>query len=137
MFHPRCGRCVHLANGNKTAFRSNPTQEFNRGLIFSLEPIKDNEVFEVTIDKKFFRPLSLRPLVTPASQRFNPSHGGLPELSVRVCMFEPMKYSVHYSRRYSVMGVTSGNTEFVPLVLVRRITAVWCVGNLVTNSGTV
>lgn len=52
MFHPRCGRCVHLANGNKTAFRSNPTQEFNRGLIFSLEPIKDNEVFEVTIDKK-------------------------------------------------------------------------------------
>ncbi|KAK8742036.1 hypothetical protein OTU49_002070, partial [Cherax quadricarinatus] len=52
MFHPRCGRCVHLSNGNKTAVRSNPTQEFNRGLIFSLEPIKDNEMFEVTIDKK-------------------------------------------------------------------------------------
>ncbi|XP_076042886.1 neuralized-like protein 4 isoform X2 [Oratosquilla oratoria] len=52
MFHPRCGRCVVLSNGNKTACRTNPTQEFNRGLIFSLEPIKDNEIFEVKIDKK-------------------------------------------------------------------------------------
>lgn len=52
MFHPRSGRCVYFSNGNKTAIRTNPTQEFNRGLIFSLEPIKDNEIFEVKIDKK-------------------------------------------------------------------------------------
>ena len=52
MFHPRCGKCVILSNGNRTAYRVNPTQEFNRGLIFSLEPIKDNEIFEVKIDKK-------------------------------------------------------------------------------------
>ena len=52
MFHPRCGRYVSLSNGNKTACRTNPHQEFNRGLVFSLEPIKDNEVFEIKIDKK-------------------------------------------------------------------------------------
>lgn len=52
MFHPSCGRCVTLSNGNKTACRTNPEHEFNRGLVFSLEPIKDNEVFEVKIDRK-------------------------------------------------------------------------------------
>ncbi|KAB7508105.1 Neuralized-like protein 4 [Armadillidium nasatum] len=52
MFHPRCGGCVVLSNGSKTATRSNPTQEFNRGLVFSFEPLKDNEIFEVRIDKK-------------------------------------------------------------------------------------
>ena len=52
MFHPKCGKCVVLLNGNRSAYRINPTQEFNRGLIFSLEPMKDNELFEVKIDKK-------------------------------------------------------------------------------------
>ena len=52
MFHPRCGGCVALSNGNKTACRTNPHHEFNRGLVFSLEPIKDNEIFEIKIDKK-------------------------------------------------------------------------------------
>ena len=52
MFHPRCGHCVSISNGNKTATRINPNQEFNRGLVFSFEPIKNNEIFEVKIDKK-------------------------------------------------------------------------------------
>ncbi|KAF2354220.1 Transposase Tc1-like [Trinorchestia longiramus] len=52
MFHPRCGHCVSLSNGNKTACRTNPHHEFDRGLVFSLEPIKDNEIFEIKIDRK-------------------------------------------------------------------------------------
>lgn len=50
MFHLRCGERVKLSNDNKTASRN--VSEFNYGLVFSSEPIVDNELFEIRIDKK-------------------------------------------------------------------------------------
>ncbi|XP_063229643.1 neuralized-like protein 4 [Bacillus rossius redtenbacheri] len=50
MFHRRCGERVTLTNGNRTAIRN--FSEFNCGLVLSSEPLVDNQLFEVRIDKK-------------------------------------------------------------------------------------
>ena len=51
-FHRRTGSLVTLSNGNRTAQRNHPAQEFNNGVVLSLHPLKDNQLFEVKIDKK-------------------------------------------------------------------------------------
>ncbi|XP_023215732.1 neuralized-like protein 4 isoform X1 [Centruroides sculpturatus] len=51
-FHPRTGSMVLLSNENRTALRHHPYQEFNNGLVMSNEPLKDNQLFEVRIDRK-------------------------------------------------------------------------------------
>ncbi|XP_077998138.1 neuralized-like protein 4 [Glandiceps talaboti] len=51
-FHARTGSLVILSNGNRTAQRNHPTQEFNNGMVMSRDPLRDNELFEVIIDKK-------------------------------------------------------------------------------------
>lgn len=50
MFHQRCGHRVTLTNNNCTAIRH--LSEYNYGLVLSAEPLKDDELFEVRIDKK-------------------------------------------------------------------------------------
>lgn len=50
MFHERCGESVKLSNDNKTASRN--LAEFNYGLVLSSEPLVNDELFEVRIDKK-------------------------------------------------------------------------------------
>lgn len=50
MFHPKCGEHVRLSNENRTATRI--ASEFNHGLVFSSEPLLDEELFEIRIDKK-------------------------------------------------------------------------------------
>lgn len=50
LFHRRCGERVSLANGHCTAVRN--VSEYNFGLVFSAEPLRDDEVFQVRIDKK-------------------------------------------------------------------------------------
>ncbi|XP_067005004.1 neuralized-like protein 4 [Anabrus simplex] len=50
MFHRRCGERVTLTNGSRTAVRN--FSEFNYGLVLSNEPLVDNQLFEVRIDKK-------------------------------------------------------------------------------------
>ncbi|XP_029436283.1 neuralized-like protein 4 isoform X1 [Rhinatrema bivittatum] len=50
--HPRTGKLVTLCNGNRTAQRSQPIQEFNHGLVLSREPLRDGQVFTVRIDRK-------------------------------------------------------------------------------------
>lgn len=52
MFHWRCGHRVTLTNNNRTATRN--FSEYNYGLVFSAEPLKDDVLFEVTIDKKVY-----------------------------------------------------------------------------------
>uniref|UniRef100_T1IVE5 NHR domain-containing protein n=1 Tax=Strigamia maritima TaxID=126957 RepID=T1IVE5_STRMM len=52
MFHHRTGALVTLSNNNCTAQRNHPAQEFNNGLVLSVEPLKDNILFEVRLDKK-------------------------------------------------------------------------------------
>lgn len=49
-FHRRCGDRVTLLNENTTAIRN--FIEFNHGLILSAEPIEDDVIFEVCIDRK-------------------------------------------------------------------------------------
>ncbi|KAK0040385.1 neuralized-like protein 4 [Biomphalaria pfeifferi] len=51
-FHIRTGSLVGLSNNNRTAQRNHPTQEFNNGVVLSSEPLRDNQLFEVRIDKK-------------------------------------------------------------------------------------
>ncbi|XP_011877587.1 PREDICTED: neuralized-like protein 4 isoform X2 [Vollenhovia emeryi] len=50
MFHRRCGHRVTLGNSGCTATRN--FSEYNNGLVFSAEPLQEDELFEVTIDKK-------------------------------------------------------------------------------------
>ena len=52
MFHPRAGSLVTLSNENKTAQRNHPVQEFNNGVILSAQPLRENQLFEVQIDRK-------------------------------------------------------------------------------------
>lgn len=54
-FHNRTGSLVVLSNGNRTAQRTHASQEFNNGLVFSAEPLADNQLFQVKIDKKVAR----------------------------------------------------------------------------------
>jgi neuralized-like protein 4 len=49
-FHRKCGERVTLTNGNRTAVRN--FAEFNYGLVLSAEPLAENQLFEVRIDKK-------------------------------------------------------------------------------------
>ncbi|KAH3780042.1 hypothetical protein DPMN_157852, partial [Dreissena polymorpha] len=51
-FHERTGTLVTLSNDNRTAQRSHPTQEFNNGVVLSATALRDDQVFEVKIDKK-------------------------------------------------------------------------------------
>ncbi|XP_078389916.1 neuralized-like protein 4 isoform X4 [Cetorhinus maximus] len=51
-FHLRTGKLVVLLNGNRTAKRNKPTEEFNHGLAMSREPLRDGQVFQVRIDRK-------------------------------------------------------------------------------------
>ncbi|XP_049944445.1 neuralized-like protein 4 [Schistocerca serialis cubense] len=49
-FHSRCGDRVTLINSNRTAVRN--FSEFNNGLVLSSQPLADNQLFQVRIDKK-------------------------------------------------------------------------------------
>jgi len=51
-FHRRCGSMVTVSNNGRTAQRNQPAQEFNNGVVLSAEPIRDNLLFEVKIDRK-------------------------------------------------------------------------------------
>lgn len=51
-FHQRHGRLIYLSNNNRTARRRNPGVEFNNGLIFSQHRLRDNEIFEIRVDRR-------------------------------------------------------------------------------------
>ncbi|XP_054716329.1 neuralized-like protein 4 [Uloborus diversus] len=51
-FHRNTGTLITLSNGNMTASRNNPYQEFNNGLVMSNQPLLSDQLFEVRIDKK-------------------------------------------------------------------------------------
>lgn len=50
MFHSVCGDRITLYNNGKTAKRN--LCEFNHGLVFSKDPLQENYLFEVRIEKK-------------------------------------------------------------------------------------
>lgn len=51
-FHRNHGALVQLSENRLTAFRQRPSHEFNQGLVFSNKPLKNDEIFEVRIDRK-------------------------------------------------------------------------------------
>ena len=48
-FHERCGSLVKLSNNRRTAERRQPLDEFNNGVVMTNRPLKDDELFEVTL----------------------------------------------------------------------------------------
>ncbi|XP_055261381.1 neuralized-like protein 4 isoform X8 [Moschus berezovskii] len=46
-----CGTLIKLSNNNKTAERRRPLDEFNNGVVMTNRPLRDNEMFEIRIDK--------------------------------------------------------------------------------------
>ncbi|KAK9728651.1 Neuralized [Popillia japonica] len=50
-FHERCGSLVKLSNGQRTAERRRPLDEFNNGVVMTHRPLRDSELFEIRIDR--------------------------------------------------------------------------------------
>ncbi|CAG9771302.1 unnamed protein product [Ceutorhynchus assimilis] len=50
-FHDRCGSLVKLSNGNRTAERRRPLDEFNNGVVMTQRALRDSELFEIRIDR--------------------------------------------------------------------------------------
>lgn len=50
-FHERVGALVKLSNNARTAERRRPLDEFNNGVVMTHRTLRDNELFEVRIDK--------------------------------------------------------------------------------------
>ncbi|XP_074839129.1 neuralized-like protein 4 isoform X2 [Carettochelys insculpta] len=51
LFHEKCGSLIKLSNSHKTAERRRPLDEFNNGVVMTNRPLRDNEMFEIRIDK--------------------------------------------------------------------------------------
>ncbi|XP_041094143.1 neuralized-like protein 4 isoform X2 [Polyodon spathula] len=51
LFHEKCGTLIKMSNNNKTAERRRPLDEFNNGVVMTNRPLRDNETFEIRIDK--------------------------------------------------------------------------------------
>ncbi|KAJ7313244.1 hypothetical protein JRQ81_004526 [Phrynocephalus forsythii] len=51
LFHEKCGTLIKLSNNHKTAERRRPLDEFNNGVVMTNRPLRDNEMFEIRIDK--------------------------------------------------------------------------------------
>ncbi|XP_021710661.1 neuralized-like protein 4 [Aedes aegypti] len=50
-FHTRCGSLVKLSANCRTAERRRPLDEFNNGVVMTHRPLRDNELFEIRIDR--------------------------------------------------------------------------------------
>ena len=50
-FHERHGSLIKLLNNYRTAERKRPFDEFNNGVVMTHRPIRDNELFEIRLDR--------------------------------------------------------------------------------------
>nr|CAD7453424.1 unnamed protein product [Timema tahoe] len=50
-FHERCGSLVKLSCNSRTGERRRPLDEFNNGVVMTHRPLRDNELFEIRIDR--------------------------------------------------------------------------------------
>ena len=51
VFHNKHSDLVNLSQDKRTASRQSPMLCFNQGIVFSDQPLQDNEIFEVRIDE--------------------------------------------------------------------------------------
>ena len=52
VFHHKHSDLVNLSQDRRTAYRRSPQSCFDQGIVFSDQPLQDNEIFEVQIDQK-------------------------------------------------------------------------------------
>ena len=52
VFHNKHSDLVNLSQDRRTAYRRSPQSCFDQGIVFSDQPLQDNEIFEVQIDQK-------------------------------------------------------------------------------------
>ena len=52
VFHHKHSDLVNLSQDRRTAYRRSPQSCFDQGIVFSDQPLQDNEIFEVQIDEK-------------------------------------------------------------------------------------
>lgn len=50
-FHARCGSLIKLTSNSRSAERRRPFDEFNNGIAMTNRPLRDNELFEIRIDR--------------------------------------------------------------------------------------
>lgn len=50
-FHSRCGSLVKLSSNFRCAERRRPYDEFNNGIAMTHRPLRDDEIFEIRIDR--------------------------------------------------------------------------------------
>ena len=50
-FHERHGTLIKLGNNSRTAERKRPLDEFNNGVVMTHRPLRDNELFEIRLDR--------------------------------------------------------------------------------------
>ncbi|CAB3373695.1 Hypothetical predicted protein [Cloeon dipterum] len=50
-FHSRSGHLIKMSNGQRTAERRRPLDEFNNGVVLTHRPLLTNELFEIRIEK--------------------------------------------------------------------------------------
>uniref|UniRef100_A0A0K2UFM8 NHR domain-containing protein n=1 Tax=Lepeophtheirus salmonis TaxID=72036 RepID=A0A0K2UFM8_LEPSM len=50
-FHERKGSLIKLSNNNRTCERRRPLEEFNNGVVMTHRPLRDDELFEIRIDR--------------------------------------------------------------------------------------
>lgn len=50
-FHARCGSLIKLTSNSRCAERRRPFDEFNNGIAMTHRPLRDNELFEIRIDR--------------------------------------------------------------------------------------
>ncbi|KAK2179025.1 hypothetical protein NP493_518g01025 [Ridgeia piscesae] len=50
-FHPRCGSNAEVTNGQRTALRQTPEDDYTNGAVLTSRPLRVGEIFEVTIDE--------------------------------------------------------------------------------------
>lgn len=50
-FHEKCGTLIRFTCGFRTAERRRPLDEFNNGVVMTNRPLRDDELFEIRIDR--------------------------------------------------------------------------------------
>lgn len=50
-FHDRHGSNCIVLNGGRSAARPSPNEEFNDAIVMSSRPLRQNEMFEIVIDR--------------------------------------------------------------------------------------
>jgi len=86
-FHALHGSNITLLNNGRSAARPSPREEFNNGVVMSSRPLRENEMFEIMIDKVVGRwsgSLECGKSLNPQSSPNTPSAPQTPQTSMLI-----------------------------------------------------